>query len=239
MSQNTDTPTPAPAAAPAVAADPVASFLPLAERLISNLRDDVSTARKTIELIKSAKATYQREMRTAQQSQDRYNRLAQKAAVSQSRKRKTQAGGDDTSTADDAAARLTAPRKPSGFAKPTKVSAAMCEFLGIPADQEIARTTVTSSVIDYVKKHSLEDTENRRVIHPDEKLAQLLGPIRHPIDKSGSLGVSYFNLQTYLNPHFLRKPKLEAQDEPATATTTEDPVPAADPVNVPAEIVAQ
>lgn len=86
-------------------------------------------------------------------------------------------------------------KKPSGFAKPSIISNELCEFLEKPSGTQIARTEVTQHLISYIKKHNLQNDENKRVIQPDEKLQKLLKVSTE--DK-----VTYFNIQKYMNPHF-------------------------------------
>ena len=42
-------------------------------------------------------------------------------------------------------------RAPSGFAKPTKVTKELCEFMDKPEGSEIARTEVTKALVIYIK----------------------------------------------------------------------------------------
>jgi upstream activation factor subunit UAF30 len=69
----------------------------------------------------------------------------------------------------------------------------------------MARTDVTKEITAYVKKHSLQDPDNGRDIHPDAKLKKLL-----QIGANDKL--SYFNLQKFMSPHFEKK-----SDQVATA----------------------
>jgi chromatin remodeling complex protein RSC6 len=88
-------------------------------------------------------------------------------------------------------------RKPSGFAQPTKISSSLCSFLEKPDGTQMARTEVTQHLISYIKKHNLQNAQNKRIIKPDEKLTKLLG-----ISSSDEL--NYFNLQSFMNQHFLK-----------------------------------
>jgi chromatin remodeling complex protein RSC6 len=90
-------------------------------------------------------------------------------------------------------------RKPSGFAKPSKVSKELCEFLNKSEGSEIARTEVTKALIAYINENKLQNNENKQIIVPDEKLKFLLGIT----DNEPSL--SYFTLQKYMNKHFIKK----------------------------------
>lgn len=86
-------------------------------------------------------------------------------------------------------------RPPSGFAKPAKISDALCSFLGQPSGTEMARTEVTKYLTKYIKEHQLQDPSNRRIINCDAQLSGLLNV--KPTDE-----VTYFNLQRYMKPHF-------------------------------------
>tara|TARA_B110000438_G_C15324845_1_gene441120 strand:- start:117 stop:524 length:408 start_codon:yes stop_codon:yes gene_type:complete len=99
-------------------------------------------------------------------------------------------------------------RAPSGFAKPTRISEALCSFLGKPNGTEMARTEVTKFLTTYVREHNLQDPTNKRIIVPDTKLQKLL------LVKSGD-SLTYFNLQRYMKPHF---PKSASSVVTATST---------------------
>ena len=86
-------------------------------------------------------------------------------------------------------------KQPSGFAKPTKISKELCDFLDKPNGTEMARTEVTQQLIQYIKDNNLQNNENRKIIKPDEKLTALLN-----IDNE--LELTYFNLQSFMNKHF-------------------------------------
>ena len=90
-------------------------------------------------------------------------------------------------------------RAPSGFAKPTKVTKELCQFMDKPEGSEIARTEVTKALVAYIKSNNLleqgEDTKKKIV--PDEKLKILLG-----IDNDEINDLTYFNIQKYMNKHF-------------------------------------
>ena len=58
-----------------------------------------------------------------------------------------------------------APKKaPSGFAKPTKISAELAAFLNVSEGDMIARPDVTKGITKYVKLHNLQKEENKRII---------------------------------------------------------------------------
>lgn len=89
-------------------------------------------------------------------------------------------------------------RKPSGFAKPSKISKELCDFMGKEDGAEVARTEVTQFVISYIKQNKLAESKN---IKPDKKLSTLLGV------ENDNENVTYFNIQKYMNRHF---PKSKA-----------------------------
>lgn len=88
-------------------------------------------------------------------------------------------------------------RQPSGFAKPSKVTKELCEFMNKAEGTEIARTEVTRALVSYIKQNKLENTTNSKIISPDNKLKNLLG-----LDDSEEL--TYFNIQKYMNKHFVK-----------------------------------
>ena len=88
-------------------------------------------------------------------------------------------------------------RQPSGFAKPSKVTKELCEFMNKAEGSEIARTEVTRALVAYIKENKLENTGNSKIISPDDKLKILLG-----LDDSQEL--TYFNIQKYMNKHFVK-----------------------------------
>ena len=96
-----------------------------------------------------------------------------------------------------------AKRAPSGFAKPTKVTKELCDFMNKPDGTEIARTEVTKALVCYIKTNNLielgQDLKNK--IIPDEKLKNLLGIEDEKND------LTYFNIQKYMNKHFYSKKK--------------------------------
>ena len=90
-----------------------------------------------------------------------------------------------------------APRKPSGFAKPSKVSDKLTKFMNKESGAMVARTEVTQYLIKYIKDNQLQNQENKRIIAPDKKLLDLLD--------CGDDEVTYFNLQKYMNKHFIKE----------------------------------
>ena len=93
--------------------------------------------------------------------------------------------------------KATGNRNPSGFVKPTPISDALASFLGKKPGDQMARTEVTREINQYIRAHNLQDPQNGRKINPDAKLRKLLN-----VEKNGEL--TYFNLQRYMSPHFIK-----------------------------------
>ena len=83
----------------------------------------------------------------------------------------------------------------SGIAKPGFISPALCNFIGVSEGTEMARTEVIKFVNKYIKEKQLQDKDNKKVIVPDAKLQTLL-------QSKKSDEITYFNLQTYMKPHY-------------------------------------
>ena len=88
-------------------------------------------------------------------------------------------------------------RKASGFAVPTPISTDLCKFMGKPKGFKMARTEVTKYIIQYIKDKKLPDKKNKKVINPDKALKSLL-------DIKDEDEVTYFNLQKFMNKHFVQ-----------------------------------
>ena len=86
------------------------------------------------------------------------------------------------------------PRKPSIFELPTPLSNDLCSFLGVASGSKESRSNVTKAITTYVKLHELKD---KHTIKPDTKLRALLGVKEEEV-------LTYFNLQRYLNHHYLK-----------------------------------
>ena len=94
--------------------------------------------------------------------------------------------------------RSTGDRKPSGFAAASPISEELCDFMGKERGTSIARTEVTKFICSYIDEKSLRNTENKRVINPDDKLKNLLDPEEDTV-------LTYFNIQRFMNKHFIKK----------------------------------
>lgn len=85
-------------------------------------------------------------------------------------------------------------RGPSIFEIPQKVTEELCRFLGKPNGTLISRSNVTKEVNGYIKQHNLKE---KHEIKPDAALRKLLDV------KDGEI-LSYFNLQKFLNKHYIK-----------------------------------
>jgi len=92
------------------------------------------------------------------------------------------------------------PARLSIFEIPTKLSDDLCHFLSKPKGSEMSRSNVTKAVTTYIKEKGLK---NKHDIKPDTPLKKLLG-----VPEGEAL--TYFNLQKYLNKHYLKVEKPTA-----------------------------
>lgn len=88
----------------------------------------------------------------------------------------------------------------SGLQKPVPISADLAKFLGVTADTLQSRVAVTNALCSYIKEKNLQNPANRREIHPDDNLVNLLG---YKGDKTAQ-PLTYFYLQTLIQPHFIK-----------------------------------
>lgn len=83
---------------------------------------------------------------------------------------------------------------PCAFTLPCQLSAELCSFMNLPAGSQESRSNVTKYLTTYFKEH---DLKNKHDIKPDAKLKKLLN--LKDTDK-----LTYFNLQKFLNPHYIK-----------------------------------
>ena len=81
-------------------------------------------------------------------------------------------------------------RKPNpAFMKPMQPDSALGAVVG---SQPMPRTEVTKKIWDYIKKNSLQDSTNKRMINADAKLRPVFG---------GKDQVSMFEMTKLVNDH--------------------------------------
>jgi chromatin remodeling complex protein RSC6 len=83
-----------------------------------------------------------------------------------------------------------AKRKPNAaFMKAMTPSAQLAEVVG---DKPVPRTEIVKKIWQYIKKHSLQDAKERRMINADDKLKAVFG---------GKKQVSMFEMTKLVNKH--------------------------------------
>merc|ERR1712062_444531 len=92
---------------------------------------------------------------------------------------------------------LTVPNKPikmpkgSGLTKPMKLSPELADIVG---QKEASRAECIKQLWAYLKKHELQDPENKQYFTPDKKMAKIFGT-----DKLRGFGMAKF-----LNAHLTK-----------------------------------
>jgi hypothetical protein len=155
------------AAVPVVGADAVADA--------PQASNDFSSFSSKLQQVSALLSALKVEFRTLERKASRELKTATKAGAKRKRK--------------------TGNRSPSGFVKPTLISAELATFLGKTLGTEMARTEVTREINAYIRANSLQDKTNGRKINADSKLSSLL---KLKTDEE----LTYFNLQRYMSPHF-------------------------------------
>lgn len=116
-------------------------------------------------------------------------RVAREIKDARKRKRRTQPALDANGEVK--------PARLSIFEIPTRLSDDLCQFLGKSKGTEMSRSNVTKAVTTYIKEKGLK---NKHDIKPDAALKKLLAPPEgEPL--------TYFNLQKYLNKHYIKAEK--------------------------------
>ena len=110
-----------------------------------------------------------------------------------------------------------AKRAPSGFAKPSELSDELCGFLGVESGTMMARTEVTKHITKYIRDHELQDPSYKRRILCDPALGSLL-------KVTNTDEVTYFNLQSFMKPHFPKSLAVIAAAAAAAAAATDTSV---------------
>ena len=170
---------PAPVAAAPVAAPVVAAPVDTTEAPVVSVQDDVKSMLTQANTVRETVGALVAELKRLEK---RVARL-QKEADKRRRRSKKPVEGEEVK-----------PRKPSIFEIPTPLSNELCSFLARPNGSLESRSNVTKAVTAYVKTHNLKD---KHTIKPDAKLKSLLSVKDDEV-------LTYFNLQKYLNRHYLK-----------------------------------
>jgi chromatin remodeling complex protein RSC6 len=166
-------------AAPVVAAPVVAAATEVAaEAPATSLDDDLKVVLGRLTGLREVVSTMITEVKKLEKRVHREIKDARK------RRRRVKAEGEEGAK----------PRGPSIFEIPTKVTDELCKFLGHPNGTLISRSNVTKQINNYVKE---KDLKNKHDIKPDAALRKLL---QVPEDQQ----LTYFNLQRYLNRHYVK-----------------------------------
>jgi len=177
------TATPAVTAAP-VTATPAVTAAPVeaAAEAVSSVQDDVKAMLTQANTVRETVSALVAELKRVEK---RVARL-QKEADKRKRRQKKPVEGEEVK-----------PRKPSIFELPTPLSNELCTFLGRAAGSKESRSNITKAITTYVKEKNLKE---KHTIKPDAKLKALLGVADSDV-------LTYFNLQKYLNRHYLKTEK--------------------------------
>jgi chromatin remodeling complex protein RSC6 len=90
-------------------------------------------------------------------------------------------------------------KRPRGIACPTRVSDALCDFMGKLHGSKISRTETSRFLSKYIEDNGLQDSTRKNVIVPDDALIRLFGK-----DAFESNELTFFTMQKHLSPHFLK-----------------------------------
>jgi len=170
-------------ATPVVAATTVeATAVEGADAAVSSVQDDVKAMLTQANTVRETVGALVAELKRVEK---RVARL-QKEADKRKRRQKKPVEGE-----------AVVPRKPSIFELPTPLSNELCSFLGRPSGSKESRSNITKAITTYVKEKNLKE---KHTIKPDTKLKALLGVAEGDV-------LTYFNLQRYLNRHYLKVDK--------------------------------
>jgi chromatin remodeling complex protein RSC6 len=163
-----------------VASAPVAAVADAAAAPATTLDEDLKSVLTTLTSLRETVSSMITEVKRLDK------RVHREIKDARRRKRRVRAEGEEG-----------AKRGPSIFEIPTKVTDELCRFLGKPAGTLISRSNVTKELNNYVKAHNLKVKHD---IKPDAPLRKLL-----QVPETDQL--TYFNLQKYLNKHYIKEAK--------------------------------
>ena len=169
-------------AAPVVTATVEATPVEAGDAAVSSVQDDVKAMLTQANTVRETVGALVAELKRVEK---RVARL-QKEADKRRRRQKKPVEGE-----------AVVPRKPSIFELPTPLSNELCSFLGRASGSKESRSNITKAITTYVKEKNLKE---KHTIKPDAKLKALLGVAEGDV-------LTYFNLQRYLNRHYLKVEK--------------------------------
>ena len=117
----------------------------------------------------------------------------------------------------------SAPKKePSGFISPIALSRELTEFLNVPEDIMLPRTVVTKQIIAFIKENGLESTTNGRNFDLTDSTNENAVKLRKLFNIENGNEVTYFNLQSFLKPHFITASKKSVDTHVDVEPTVEN-----------------
>ena len=88
----------------------------------------------------------------------------------------------------------------TGLTKPTKISEELCTFLELTKNTLYPRTIITKELTKYIKKHNLQNIENKKIILPDDALKKIIN-----IPDDFEQDITFFNLQRFIKHHYIKQ----------------------------------
>jgi chromatin remodeling complex protein RSC6 len=95
---------------------------------------------------------------------------------------------------------------PSAITSPTLITVELQSFLGKEDGCLVTRLEITNKLYEYIKINNLQNFENKKIINPDDKLKKLF-------NLSDNQELTYFNIQSMINKHFIIEKKYEKEEE--------------------------
>lgn len=191
------------AAAPVVTPTPVIVAAPVVSELAAEIKvDEVKTVSSDailtaidakVQQVGSILASLKNDSKALRKQIAQDKKAAEKLAKKSSKKKRVVVEGEEVK-----------PRN-SGFMRPVRISDELAVFLGKEAGTVMGRQVANDEIRRYVTAHNLKETEKGkgRNINPDAKLSALL---KLPAEEQ----LTYFNLQKYMKPHFIKIEDLNA-----------------------------
>jgi hypothetical protein len=168
-------------AGPVVTAQPVAADAVVAEE--KSWQEELKLVQDQLAAIRDFAATA---LAASKRLERRANRDVKDAKKNRRKQRAPLAEGEE--------------RKPSIFQIPVPISDELSVFLGGGKGNQMSRSQVTKAISAYVKENGLND---KHKITTNPALRKLLNV------KEGD-ELTIFNMQTYLQPHYIKVPKVVA-----------------------------